>query len=200
MSRLLILTIFLHIKTSMGAVMEVTDPDGRKGILSGRVVPGPWVRVDGGKGDGYDCKCNMQSQCQCATKQAKKYPTPASVMEKTSFEGPVFTYGVAAKFKKKYLLQHLGTFHASLKPRIENAADQLSEWPTSLLKETNHALHTAQRDRKIKSGLPLLDCSPCEPSASLRRLVGEENCKTCEDNGIGGCGCAGFCCCEDCPC
>ena len=196
----LLLLLTLVITSNCKPVMEIIDSDGKKAIDSGKVVAGPWVRVDEGEGKGYDCRCNKQNQCHCKTTPTKKYPTVSSILSDMKFDSPIYKYGVVAKMKRKYIKQHLGK-HTHLSQVIESQPDDFMKWDTSVLISANHALHDAQRIRKANSGLPFIDCSVCRPSGHpIFPSSTYPKCETCEDNGFGGCGCEGFCCSPDCPC
>ena len=187
-------------------VMEVTDLDGRKGVLSGRVKPGPWVRVDGdsyGHNEtGYNCRCNRQSQCQCRTERGRKYKSPADVLQTADFKGDPYRYGLAAKMKKKYVVSLLGA-GSEVGARVAVAADSVREWAPALLVDVNRAIQEAQRARKRRARLLFIDCeAQCTPDAAAHPTVegAAYVCDRCEDNGMGGCGCGGFCCSPGCPC
>eukprot|EP01060_Flectonema_neradi_P022147 TRINITY_DN30434_c0_g1_i1.p1 TRINITY_DN30434_c0_g1~~TRINITY_DN30434_c0_g1_i1.p1 ORF type:complete len:206 (+),score=33.58 TRINITY_DN30434_c0_g1_i1:61-678(+) len=181
-------------------VMEIVDSDGKKAIDSGRVVAGPWVRVDNGDGEGYDCRCNKQNQCHCKTTPSKKYSKIDSILADIKFDAPAYHYGLTAKMKKKHLIQHLGK-HTHLREVVESQPDDVAKWDEQTLISVNSALHDAQRTRKANSGLPFIDCSVCRPSGHpVLSNANYPKCSSCEDNGMGGCGCDGFCCSPDCPC
>ena len=185
--------------------MRVLDSDGRKAVLSGKVVPGSWVRVDGethGADTGYSCKCNRQSQCQCSTERKRKWPSVTDVLSGYVFSGDVYEYGVVAKMRKKHVLQHLGAdADSALKAQVEAAPQQLNSWPPALVAAVNKALHTTQRARKIKAGLPLIDCAAqCTPAGHPVLKGATYDADRCEDNGLGGCSTEGWCCSKSCPC
>ncbi|KAJ9459777.1 hypothetical protein DIPPA_11425 [Diplonema papillatum] len=190
-----------------GPVMEITDGDGRKAILAGRVVAGPWVRVDGERdteaGSGYDCKCNRQNQCHCRTAKTRKYPSASQVLEGVHHGGAGFQYGLVAKMKAKYLVNHLSGHPRfdELKSKVVSAPADVADWRVELVVEINAALHDTQRRRKMRHDLPLLECADtCKPVGHPVLAGASYNCSACEDNGLGGCSCAGFCCCPTCPC